>query len=242
MRKKPPWWRAIASITITLYPVWGVPSYFNVNVASGGLINGMYDAWCLDPVGSISRGTIYPVTVYSSYSAYGSIDGVLPSGQVDLDLDGYYDSLQAVNWIFNNIVEPGNVVLEPSPSSAFTNSYSYNIDGVAGNETFTSGDVQWAIWKVLGAPPAEISAGLGSLIDYDHSGVMAQNIANLAIAEGVAFVPVAGQDIGIILSPGGNNPSHSRPSLRSRRLESATRSSPIATLITHTTSGKASMG
>lgn len=191
-----------------LYPVWGVPSYFNVNVASGGLINGMYDAWCLDPVGSISRGTIYPVTVYSSYSAYGSIDGVLPSGQVDLDLDGYYDSLQAVNWIFNNIVEPGNVVLEPSPSSAFTNSYSYNIDGVAGNETFTSGDVQWAIWKVLGAPPAEISAGLGSLIDYDHSGVMAQNIANLAIAEGVAFVPVAGQDIGIILSPGGNNPSH----------------------------------
>jgi len=191
-----------------LYPVWGMPSYLNVNIANGGLLNGKYDAWCLDPEKGITRGTTYnDVSVYSSYGAIPSTV-FSPALVNDVNMDGYLDTLQAINWIFNNITEPDNVVLEstPTPFGPSTNSYHYNIDDVSGDEIFTSGDVQWAIWKLLGvtASPSVMNA----LIDYDTSGATAEKIALLARTMGSEFVPVAGQDIGVILSPGGEVPSH----------------------------------
>jgi hypothetical protein len=179
--------------------VWGVPSYFNATLTNDGLLNGKYDAWCA----STSFG-IWPDRDYSAfvYSSYGSIpSNVLPAGQVDADADGYLDSLQAINWIFNNITEWENVV-QSSPGIA-TNAYQYDIDGNAATlETFTSGDVQLAMWKLLNA---DITPGdLGSIGSYDDStdGESASDqIVALALARGRDFVPMAGQDIGVILSP-----------------------------------------
>lgn len=176
--------------------VWGVPSYFNATLTDtvGGLLNGKYDAWCLDPGVGIFPSRDYSVAVYSSYGSIPS--SVLPAGQIDGNGDGYLTSLQAINWVFNYITEPINVI-ESSPG---VKAYQYNIDSDLDIETFTFGDVQLAIWKLLNAT---ITPGdLLSLGSYDSTlGGASDQIVDLARTLGHDFVPTAGQDIGVILSP-----------------------------------------
>lgn len=186
------------------YPVWGVPSYFNANLFDGGLLNGKYDAWCITPSVGITGNIDYHAFVYSSYGDVPST--VVPFAQVDGNNDGYLDRLQAINWILNYITDPDNVVTDLSGD--FTYSYDMELDPLfVGFETFTAGDVQLAMWELLNTTPVNPIA-LTSLHNYDTTGVTAGKIANLAIAQGSDFVPVAGQDMAVILAPGvdPNNP------------------------------------
>ncbi len=161
--------------------IGGLPSYFNAAITNGGLLNGTYDAWCIRTELTIGSNTPYLVNVYSSYGAVPT--GVLPANASQTPLP-YLSSLQEVNWIFNTVTESGNVV---------GSGYSY-----AGT-TYTLGDVQLAIWQLLG--DTITSQALGTLGPYTQA--KATQLQSLAVTNGANFLSRAGQDIGVILSPGG---------------------------------------
>jgi hypothetical protein len=80
-----------ASMQIPFPPSGGGLAYFpQVIVTNGGVLNGTYLGWCLNPQIGIQIGpNIYPVAVYSSYEP-------IPAGLVD-----YPDNLDLINWILN---------------------------------------------------------------------------------------------------------------------------------------------
>ncbi|HLO87666.1 MAG TPA: SdrD B-like domain-containing protein, partial [Nostocaceae cyanobacterium] len=166
----------------------GLPSYINVTISNGALLNGVYDAWCINSNFNTIRGTYNNASIYPSYGVIPS--GILQSGQQTPNPsspDPYLDKLQQINWILNNITEASNVV---------GNKYHYN--GV----DYTWGDVQLAIWKLLG--DTLDSADLNSLEVYSQQN--ANNLVSLAQANGSNFVPVAGQDFGVIVKAAGQQP------------------------------------
>jgi hypothetical protein len=163
--------------------VSGLPSYINVTINNGGLLNGVYDAWCVNSSFGIVRGTYTGASIYSSYGVIPT--GILLTGQQtpsSTSVDPYLDKLQQINWILNNITETSNLV---------NNKYRYN--GV----DYTWGDVQLAIWQLLGETNILDSTDYNSLEVYSQQN--ANNLVSLAQANGSNFVPVAGQDFGVIV-------------------------------------------
>jgi hypothetical protein len=73
------------------YPgtAFGAPSYFDVTISGGTLLDGTYDDYCVDSERGIDRDFPYMANVYSSYET-------LPPGVVD-----YPENLDLVNWIIN---------------------------------------------------------------------------------------------------------------------------------------------
>nr|WP_236143254.1 SdrD B-like domain-containing protein [Nostoc sp. CMAA1605] len=166
-----------------------LPSYFNVTINNGGLLNGTYDAWCVNSSFSLSRGTYNNASVYSSY---GNIPtGILYTGSQTIDStpDPYLDKLQQINWILNNITEAANVV-----------NGKYRYDGV----DYTSGDIQLAIWMLLGETSILNSTDYNSLKAYSQQN--ADQLVNLAVANGTNFIPLAGQDFGVIVKAANQQP------------------------------------
>ncbi len=97
-------------------------SYFDALVSGGTVLDGLYDAWCIDVGKSIRlepdypRGTPLQALVFSSYE------------------DGY-SNMDLVNWILNYI-SVGDLV---------------DHEGVPCNgEAYTYGDIQRAIWELTG--------------------------------------------------------------------------------------------
>jgi hypothetical protein len=88
------------------------------------------------------------------------------------------ENLDLVNWIINQ---------------DFVGKTSAGCGG-----TYTWGDVQWAIWKLVdGGEPSP--GALSSLRDWSEC--RAQEIVDAALANGEGFVPGCGDVIGIILAP-----------------------------------------
>ncbi len=159
-----------------------LPSYVNVTITNGGLLNGSYDAWCINATTNLSGGSFNNASVYSSY---GNIPtDLLYTGLQILvsDPDPYLDKLQQINWLINNVTEAANLV---------NNKYRYN------NVDYTYGDVQLAIWKILGNPVDTTDSG--TLGTYDTTDQKANDLIALAVTNGTNFVPVAGQDFGVIV-------------------------------------------
>ncbi len=182
----------------------GLPSYFNVRVSEGGLLSSgdlSYDGWCLDTNRNISLRTYTNVAVYSTYGIIPST--VLQGGEVqpvdppDITLDAngdtYLDSLQKVNWIFNNIAISENVIQDGD----FV--YQYTDPLTSTTYKFTQGDVQRAIWDLTGSDPDTPSSLLGPSTDANVT-----TIVNLATTNGRDFLAEAGDYIGVILDPGNN--------------------------------------
>ena len=68
----------------------GTPSYFDTTVTGGTVLDGTYDAYCIDVGHTISPGTTYNAAVYSSYE---DVSGI---GNIDNP-----ENLDLVNWIIN---------------------------------------------------------------------------------------------------------------------------------------------
>lgn len=68
---------------------FGDPSYFDVTISGGTVLDGTYDNWCITTDRYITQGETYTANVYSSYEA-------LPAGLVD-----FPENLDLVNWIIN---------------------------------------------------------------------------------------------------------------------------------------------
>ncbi len=171
---------------------FGLPSYFDTTLTLAGLLNGRYDAWCIRTdqsllVEGIGNGTgIFNSRVYSSYETIPS--GVLQTGETQPisipNPDPYINKLQQLNWLFNNVTEAANVS---------GNVYIY--EGVS----YTLGDVQLAIWKILGNPID--NADRSTLGAYDTTQAKANALVSLAQVSGNNYIPEIGDDIGVILQP-----------------------------------------
>jgi hypothetical protein len=98
-----------------------IPSYFDLTVTNGGVLNGFYDSYCLDAETGIQRNTNYRAKVFSSYEKIPN--QYLSEDALDAITENYLDN---INWIVNNIV----------PGVTSSNSCG---------QTYTYGDVQRAI-------------------------------------------------------------------------------------------------
>lgn len=105
-----------------------------------------------------------------SYTFYSSLLNQYPDGLVDKP-----ENLDAVNWLINQ-----KLVGTEAPN---------------GLGTYTFGDQQVAIWKLLNF---EFTPG-SSVNPYDPA--RAEQLATLALARGNGFVPRCNQLVGIIISP-----------------------------------------
>ncbi|HPF01568.1 MAG TPA: hypothetical protein PLE95_00045 [Bacteroidales bacterium] len=121
---------SVAKIMVT-YPSLSGESYFSTTVTEGGILDGIYDGWCVDVDNAIYTGVEYVVKVYSSYNE----DIADPSAT----LVDFPENLGMVNWIINQ-----DYVGKESPGG-------YGI--------YTFGDVQRAIWELVDSFPS--TSGLG---------------------------------------------------------------------------------
>lgn len=114
---------------------FGAPSYLDIEVMGGGVLDGSYDGYCID----VDRGLfptipLYPSTIYSSYEE-------LPAELVGTGNIESPENLDLLNWLINQ-----NFVGQTA----------------ANGETFTYGDVQRAIWELI---DDEQSGGVGPFSD-----------------------------------------------------------------------------
>ncbi|OKH38898.1 hypothetical protein NIES2101_35770 [Calothrix sp. HK-06] len=178
---------ATATETITPYDTSTttaslLPSYINVTITNGGQLNGVYDAWCVNSTVAIRQGIYNGANIYSSYGTVPA--GILYSGSqtISSSADQYLNKLKQINWLINNVTEAANVV---------DKKYRYN------NVDYTWGDVQLAIWKLLGETSVIDSVDYNSLEVYSQQ--RADALVSFAVTNGSNFIPVAGQDFGVIV-------------------------------------------
>lgn len=111
-------------VTVNLYDLpYPRPSYTQVVVSGGTILDGTYNGWCVDVEQWLATSP-YQAQVYSSYET-------LPSAVIDAI--EHTENLDLVNWIINQ-----NYVGKTSPG---------------GFGEYTSEDVQCAIWRLLDDPP-----------------------------------------------------------------------------------------
>src|SRR4029434_11287457 len=96
-----------------------VISYFDFTLGGGTILDGLYDAWCVDTAHGIGSGSFDAVPVCSFES---------PANQV---VD-HPENFDLVNWLSDQVLK-GNVIGQAS---------------VCGG-AYTYGDVQRAIWQLL---------------------------------------------------------------------------------------------
>lgn len=131
-------------------------------------IDGTYAGWCMDTDYEINYG-VYACLVFSSYNISSFTDR-------PADMMENYWNLPCVNWLLNNISIGDESTLYPG-------------------QYFTYGDIQAAIWILIGDDPDDGSY-LGPW-SYDR----AVEIADAALTNGADFVPGCGDVVGIILVP-----------------------------------------
>jgi hypothetical protein len=139
----------------------------------------------------------------------------------DRGTDGYADPLQRINWLFNFVIEPQQVIAAgtalPGTSGDTLTYATYFVDlnGATGgytpadtngnsvidtNDFFSLGDVQLAIWKLLGQPASSANTNEAFAAGIT-SDARAETLFDLAWDNGSSFVPGARQDAVVILSP-----------------------------------------
>ena len=169
--------------TITgVNPSPGQLSYWGMTINDpsnlGVIPNAQYQDYCIDVKDGEVSGQSYPSLLYSSE---------LTSNQL-ASLNSAYPELQnltqtelnEVNYIFNNITVGATDTVNPS------------------NGQYTYSAIQEAVWQITNQPASNETAGLN--INSNTSNVAA-DIVNLANTNGQNFMPVVGQDIGVIVVP-----------------------------------------
>ncbi|MEB3189578.1 MAG: SdrD B-like domain-containing protein, partial [Snowella sp.] len=183
---------SLSEVTLnTLYTLTGegelVPGttfaeVYNVYDPSGVLTEAAYNAWCLD-----ARTTLAPnfTLNFLTYSGNELADGLSPNAIATYSgrpWDGNESNLDLVNWLLNQnyVGSDASVALNSSLTGAIT-----------------VGDVQKAIWKILGQEPFLTRPDFDSIGSFDQRRVDA--IAAAALANGQGFVADATQVQGIVL-------------------------------------------
>lgn len=157
------------------------PSFLEVAVISDSILNPAYpnpagtydDAWCLDRATQIDLRL--PSFSAGVYSSYEP--AMLAANVASFASSPYLGNLDNINWLLNWY------------------------DGT--NPGITYGDVQGALWKLMGFDP--VASYLGPQVNVDA-------LVALALAND-GYVPDAGETIGIILDPVDSNGNHHQPLL-----------------------------
>jgi hypothetical protein len=156
------------------------PSYLDITVLSGpsfGPVGAVFDGWCLDTRVALDSPANYTVSAYSTYELT-TLASTMPTLG---NPGGFISNLDSINWLMGYY----------NPTTA---------------QTYTYGDVQAAIWTMMGQDwHLGQDAALGAV---DQTRIT--TLVNLALAHD-GYVPDAGEAIGIVLDPVNANGVHGQP-------------------------------
>ena len=158
----------------------GEPSYLDITVLSGpsfGPVGTVFDGWCLDTRVALDSPANYVVSAYSTYELT-TLASTMPTLG---NPGGFISNLDSINWLMGYY----------NPTTA---------------QTYTYGDVQAAIWTMMGQDwHLGQDAALGAV---DQTRIT--TLVNLALAHD-GYVPDVGEAIGIVLDPVNANGVHGQP-------------------------------
>lgn len=166
-----------STVTVSTTAKPGDAAYFDLTIADGtGFLSGSnIPAWCADQDLSLENNETAEFDVYSSY-------GDLPEGTFE-----FPENFDKVNWLLNQ-----SLIGEDSPN---------------GLGAYNFGHVQYAIWLLIDDSVCQICTYLSDPINnWNADGndvAQAQELADLATAQGDGFVPSVGESLAVVLVPDG---------------------------------------
>ena len=164
------------------------PSYLQATLSEAGILNGVYDAWCVDVDVEINPVKEYTAHVYSIYATDWLTQAIFAN------VFEYPENLPKINYLLNtfsagDMVQPLDGNCTPITSCG----------AVVPEEALTFGDIQRAIWElidddqsVIGITPWRQSRVNAILCDVDVNGYA---------PDGGPWVPACGQKIAFIVIP-----------------------------------------
>jgi hypothetical protein len=219
-------WCGDVNLPIPLRPQTGdlTNSNFSYIDANGnnnwdiGNIPGVDDIRVYNNVAVVSSYLSLTTPSDNAASTYSSMSSLL--SLADVNNDGYVDALQSLNWLFNFVIEPQQVIAANTIIAGTSGNFSLgyatyfvdldgatggytpaNADGLNGidaNDFFSLGDVQLAIWRLLGQPANVSHTNEAAGITTD---ARANTLVSLATANGSNFVAATRQDAVVMLNP-----------------------------------------
>jgi len=197
------------------------PSYddFNVTASSSPLAYplGWYDGWCIDRSTSIFTTLTYTAKVYSSYeynilrananfATIGDVkDPLLPGLVATVPNDGtsqpYLENLDVINWLLNNLVIDSNKYNDTINGISYTDIPYYIVSGNPGLGQFTYGDIQQAIYQLLG-DGWSTNRFIGLDSQADVTTLVNYALQQVALEPGGIYIPDLGEKIVVILDSG----------------------------------------
>jgi len=169
-----------SQVTLTTTAKPGDDAYFNLTIddSSGFLSGTNVPAWCADVDLSLGNNETADFDVYSSYAE-------LPEGKFE-----FPENFDKVNWILNQ---------------SFIGAESPN-----GLGEYTFGHIQYAIWLLIDDVPCQNCVYLTSPThtwNSDGNDVeQAEEIRDLALAQGEGYTPGCGEQMAIVLIPEDKQP------------------------------------
>ncbi|MDP5082100.1 MAG: hypothetical protein NWP87_05535, partial [Winogradskyella sp.] len=166
-----------SQVTVTTTSKPGNDAYFNLSIEdNSGFLSGTgLPAWCTDQDLSLENNETLTFDVYSTY-------GGLPDDKFEMP-----ENFDKVNWLINQ-----TIIGEESPN---------------GLGTYTFGHFQYAIWLLIDDSVCELCTFLtdptGTWNADGNDVAQAQEIRDLALAQGNGFVPTVGELMAIVLIPEG---------------------------------------
>ncbi|ACK69281.1 Cna B domain protein [Gloeothece citriformis PCC 7424] len=159
---------------------FGNPSYLDINVSGGTVLDGSYDAHCIDTDRPLSLGKTYQAKVFSSYETLPP--ELLGTGNIEQP-----QNFDLINWIINQ-----NFVGKTA----------------ANGQLFTYGDVQRAIWTLI--DDINSTSRLGGWNQTRTNQILALAQANgEGFIPTFEYTTIFGENIigklGVILAPDGTN-------------------------------------
>lgn len=166
-----------SQVTVSTTAKPGSDSYFEISIddASGFLTGTGINAWCADQDLSLENNETASFNVYSSY-------GELPAGRFE-----HPENFDKINWLINQ-----DIIGQESPN---------------GLGTYTFGHVQYAMWLLVDDSVCQVCTALTDPINNwnaDGNDIeQAEEIRDLALAQGVGFTPGCGELLAVVLVPEG---------------------------------------
>jgi len=164
-----------------VYPELGDPSYHHLSLSDAGLLDGVYDGWCVDVDQTIDNNTVYTAHLYSTYD-------VLPEGLFE-----HPENFDKINYLLNNFYA-GKMV---TPLTVDCN-VATNCGGDLPPEELTYGDIQRAIWILI-----DDDLTTAGLLDWKQKRVNA--VLCDVNANGEGFIPACDEETAFIVVPDDGN-------------------------------------
>jgi hypothetical protein len=114
------------------YPHGGDPSYLELTLSGAGLLDGVYESWCVDVDKGIQDNMTYTAYLYSSYEDLTGLEFEHP------------ENFDKVNYLLNNFYVGVEVMPLAESCSAIT-----SCGAVVQEEALTYGDIEVAIWTLI---------------------------------------------------------------------------------------------